>query len=63
MNGNASRLKAVENITKQAPTSVEKTESLDSIWATDVFNLEKMESTLSKTAFASIKKQSKQVKR
>lgn len=56
MNGNASRLKAVENITKQAPTSVEKTESLDSIWATDVFNLEKMESTLSKGAFASIKK-------
>ena len=56
MNGNASRLKAVENITKQEAKSVEKTESLDSIWATDVFNLEKMESTLSKGAFANIKK-------
>ena len=55
MNGNASRLKAVENITKQAKASVEKTESLDDIWATDVFNLAKMESTLSKDAFASIK--------
>ena len=56
MNGNASRLKAVENINKQAPTAVEKTELLDDIWATDVFNLAKMEKTLSKDAFASIKK-------
>ena len=56
MNGNASRLKAVENITKQAPHSVMKTELLDDIWATDVFNLAKMESVLSKEAFASIKK-------
>ena len=56
MNGNASRLKAVENINKQEAKSLDKTESLDSIWATDVFNLEKMESTLSKGAFASIKK-------
>lgn len=56
MNGNASRLNAVENITKQEAKSLDKTESLDSIWATDVFNLEKMESALSKGAFASIKK-------
>lgn len=56
MNGNASRLKAVENITKQAPASVDKTEMLDDIWATDVFNLAKMESVLSKAAFESIKK-------
>ncbi len=55
MNGNASRLKAVENITKQAAKSLDKTESLDDIWATDVFNLAKMESALSKGAFASIK--------
>ena len=56
MNGNASRLKAVENITKQAAKSVDKTEALDDIWATDVFNLAKMEAALSKGAFASIKK-------
>jgi len=56
MNGNASRLKAVENITKQAAKSLDKTESLDDIWATDVFNLAKMESALSKAAFANIKK-------
>lgn len=56
MSGNASRIKAVENITKQAPASVDKTESLDDIWATDVFNLTKMESVLSKGAFECIKK-------
>ena len=56
MNGNASRLKAVENITKQAPTAVNKTESLEDIWAIDVFNLAKMEKTLSKGAFENIKK-------
>lgn len=56
MNGNASRLKAVENIAKREKASVEKTELLDSIWATDVFNLAKMESTLSENAFKCIKK-------
>ena len=55
MNGNASRLKAVENITSRLATVVKKTESLDDIWATDVFNLAKMERVLSKSAFASIK--------
>lgn len=56
MNGNASRLNAVENITNRAPASVDKTESLDNIWAIDVFNLAKMEKALSKGAFDSIKK-------
>lgn len=56
MNGNASRLTAVDSITSRAPTSVDKTESLDDIWAIDVFNLAKMEKALSKGAFESIKK-------
>ncbi len=56
MSGNISRLKAVENITTQEKASVEKTELLDNIWATDVFNLAKMEKALSKKAFESIKK-------
>jgi len=56
MNGNASRVQAVENIASRLETIVKKTESLDDIWAIDVFNLAKMESVLSKSAFDSIKK-------
>ncbi len=56
MNGNASRLQAVEHITNRGPATVEQTESLDDIWAVDVFNLEKMEKALSKGAFECIKK-------
>ena len=56
MNGNTSRLQAVEQITNRVPTAVQKPESLDDIWAIDVFNLAKMEKALSKGAFDSIKK-------
>ena len=56
MSGNVSRIKAVEDITSRLGTVVTKTESLDDIWAIDVFNLAKMESVLSKNAFDSIKK-------
>ena len=56
MNGNTSRMKAVDSITSRLPTAVEKTESLEDIWAIDVFNLAKMETALSKEAFESIKK-------
>jgi len=56
MSGNASRIHAVENITNRFPTAVDQTESLDDIWAIDVFNLEKMEKALSAGAFESIKK-------
>ena len=56
MNGNAPRLQAVENITSRRPAAVEKTESLDDIWAIDVFNLAKMEAALAKDAYQSIKK-------
>ena len=56
MNGNTSRLQAVDNITSRSPAAVEKTESLEDIWAIDVFNLAKMETALSKGAFESIKK-------
>ena len=56
MNGNATRLQAVENITSRFPAAVETIESLDDIWAVDVFNLAKMEKVLSKGAFDKIKK-------
>jgi len=56
MSLNTSRLQAVENITSRTGPVLKKTESLDDIWAVDVFNLAKMESVLSKGAFDSIKK-------
>lgn len=55
MSGNASRLQAVDSITNRFPTEVYQTESLEDIWAIDVFNLEKMEKALSQDAFDSIK--------
>ena len=56
MSGNTSRLQAVDNIINRLPTAVDQTESLEDIWAVDVFNLEKMEKALSKGAFDCIKK-------
>ena len=56
MSGNESRLQAIYQITNREPMSVEPPQSLDKIWACDVFNLAKMEESLSKTAFKSIKK-------
>lgn len=56
MSGNQSRLQAINAITNSEPTSVEKPEALSKIWAQDVFNLAKMEESLSKNAFKAIKK-------
>lgn len=56
MSGNISRIQAVEHITSRKTATVDQTESLDDIWAVDVFNLEKMEKALSKGAFECIKK-------
>jgi len=56
MNANASRQQAVKDITSKLTPVIKKTEALEDIWAIDVFNLSKMESVLSKSAFESIKK-------
>ncbi len=56
MSGNSNRLQAIDNITNQAPMGLEATKPLDKIWATDVFNLAKMEDALSKKAYKAIKK-------
>ena len=56
MSGNQVRLQAIEQITNRAPKEVALTEPLSKIWATDVFNLQKMEEALSKSAFKAIKK-------
>ena len=56
MSGNEARLQAIYQITNREATEVDKPESLKDIWACDVFNLEKMEESLSKNAYKAIKK-------
>ena len=56
MSGNESRLQAIYQITNREPMLVDKPKSLSKIWASDVFNLPKMEEALSKNAYKSIKK-------
>ncbi len=55
MSGNESRVQAIYQITNREATPVSKPEPLDKIWASNVFNLAKMEEYLSKAAFKSIK--------
>ncbi len=56
MNGNTVRTQAIKSITSREPTVATMTESLDDIWAVDVFNLAKMEAALSGDAFEAIQK-------
>lgn len=55
MSGNESRIQAIHQITNRETMAVKTPRPLDEIWATDVFNLAKMEESLSKTAFKAIK--------
>ncbi|MFK5983910.1 MAG: glutamine synthetase III [Pseudomonadota bacterium] len=56
MSGNESRMQAIYQITNRETTPVKTPDSLKDIWATDVFNLAKMENSLSKNAYKAIKK-------
>ncbi|MGB5466035.1 MAG: glutamine synthetase III [Sedimenticolaceae bacterium] len=56
MSQSEARSHAVFEITTGAPIAVKKPESLESIWASDVFTLMRMEEALSKTAFKAMKK-------
>ena len=56
MSGNETRVQAISNITNREATAVSTPEPLSEIWACDVFNLAKMEESLSKNAFKAIKK-------
>lgn len=56
MSGNQNRLQAIDQITNRAPISCSMTDPLKEIWASDVFNLQKLEDALSKKAFKAIKK-------
>jgi len=56
MSGNESRLQSIYQITNREPADIGKTDPLSKIWACDVFNLAKMEESLSKNAFKAMKK-------
>lgn len=56
MTGNEARVKAVQQITNKAPMQCGEAPKLDEIWATNVFNLSKMQASLPKNIFKSIKK-------
>ncbi|MDH3342679.1 MAG: glutamine synthetase III [Gammaproteobacteria bacterium] len=55
MSGNDSRIQAIHQITNREPMAVSTPEPLSEIWACDVFNLAKMEESLSKNAFKAVK--------
>lgn len=56
MIGNEARLKAVHQITNREPLKFGGAPALDDIWATNVFDLSKMQASLPKSVFKSIKK-------
>jgi glutamine synthetase len=55
VSGNEARLQAIYQITNREPSAVEFPEPLRKIWASDVYDLSKMEESLSKDAFKAIK--------
>ncbi|MFT5674641.1 MAG: glutamine synthetase [Paraglaciecola sp.] len=55
MSGNQSRLQAIAHITNREPKQSKMPESLNKIWAKDVFNLAAMEEALSKSAFKAMR--------
>lgn len=56
MSGNYVRIEAAQQITNSKNYNTKMTKPLSKIWATDVFNLAKMEEALSKKAFKVMKK-------
>jgi len=55
MSGNESRLQATYQITNREPMPPKAPEPLENLWATDVFNLAKMQAGLPKAVFKSLK--------
>jgi glutamine synthetase len=56
MSGNESRLQAIYQITNREPQPKKAPKRLEELWATDVFTLSKMQESLPKSVFKSIKK-------
>lgn len=54
--GNESRTQAIYDINNRSAVPAEMTEKLSKIWASNVFNLARMEESLSKNAFKAMKK-------
>ena len=55
MSGNEARVQAIHEIVNRKPISVSAPEPNSEIWASDVFNLAKMEKALPKAAFIAIR--------
>ncbi|MEL7502065.1 MAG: glutamine synthetase III [Cyanobacteria bacterium J06554_6] len=56
MNGNAPRIQAIAQITNRESMPSKMPERLEDLWATNVFNLSKMQESLPKAVFKSVKK-------
>lgn len=56
MSGNEARIQATYETVNREAMPPKEIQSLDSIWATDVFNLAKMQASLPKSVFKSLKK-------
>lgn len=56
MSGSAARVQAIHQITNREPIPPKAPEKLEAIWAENVFNLSKMQASLPKAVFKSIKK-------
>ncbi len=56
MSGNESRVQAIYQITNREPMPVKAPKRLEDLWATDVFTLAKMQESLPKDVFKSVKK-------
>lgn len=55
MSGNAARVQAIHEITNRKPLPPKTPEKLEEIWASNVFNLAKMQASLPKAVFKSVK--------
>ncbi|MBV5260362.1 glutamine synthetase type III [Synechococcus moorigangaii CMS01] len=55
MTGNAARVQAIQQITNRTPIKCAPPIKLDEVWATNVFDLSKMQASLPKAVFKSIK--------
>ena len=56
MSGNESRMQAIYQITNREPMPVSRSKRLEDLWAVDVFTLGKMQESLPKDVFKSVKK-------
>ena len=56
MTGNESRVQAIYEITNREPIAYKDPEKLEDLWASNVFSLSKMKSSLPKDVFKSVKK-------